>query len=409
MKNLFKLLLFCALFVACSEDDSSGVGLPGGPTELDLDGETPISTDTDNDGVIDSLDSCPNEAGVASNDGCPEASIVTTYSATQNLKDVATFPVGMIVSASGTDGVTTSDFTDILTVEYNSITAENDMKPSAMFLGPDPADYDWTNGDAIVAYAKANNLRVHGHTLAWHSQQPGWFATYPGTDAEFETAVMDYITATVSHFAEEKLPGGESVVASWDVLNETFEAQTSSNVLYTRIPDVRAKVFIAARAGDPDVKLFYNDFNLSSSGTKRQQVLNMVEDFQTRTVPVPIDGIGLQMHIQFDWPSTNDMTTAINAYAATGLLIHFSELDIKANPNDDVTELTEARAEQQEAKYKEVVELYSTIPAAQQFGITVWGLRDNRSWLADGDTEWALMYDSNYATKFAHRGFIDGL
>ncbi len=393
IKTSILLIINVLLFSCSSSDDSS-----------------PSVLDSDNDGIINSLDSCPNEAGVAANNGCPEEIVdVFTYNATENLKEVASFPIGMITSATYIDGVTTPAFTTIVSAEYNSLTAENDMKPSSMFGGSDPSSYDWSNGDAIVAYAQTNNIRVHGHTLAWHNQQPAWFDTFSGTDEEFEAAVMKYITATVAHFAEAKLPNGESVVAAWDVLNEAFESQTSTNVLYTRIPDVRAKVFQAAREGDPDVKLFYNDFNLSSSTIKRQQVLDMINDFQTRTVPVPIDGIGLQMHIQFDWPQLSTMTEAVTAYANTGLLIHFSELDIKANPNDDITKLTEARALKQEAKFKEVVELYSTIPAAQQYGITIWGMRDNRSWLFDDNTEWPLLYDSDYNHKIAHRGFVEGL
>src|SRR5690606_14500804 len=102
--------------------------------------------------------------------------------------------IGNIVSAeklasSAADNLL---FKDILLAEHNSITAENDMKPSNMFLGPNEGDYDYSDGDAIVAYAKANNLRVHGHVLVWHSQQPGWFSSFAGTDEEFEEAILTY-------------------------------------------------------------------------------------------------------------------------------------------------------------------------------------------------------------------------
>ncbi|WP_338357399.1 endo-1,4-beta-xylanase, partial [Yeosuana marina] len=102
------------------------------------------------------------------------------------LKEAASFPIGNIVSASRLSG-SDSDFRALLNKEFNSITAENDMKMASMFTGPDT--YDFSKGDAIVAYAKANGFRVHGHTLVWHGSIPNWLQNYTGSDAEFEAQV----------------------------------------------------------------------------------------------------------------------------------------------------------------------------------------------------------------------------
>lgn len=56
------------------------------------------------------------------------------------LKEVATFPVGNIVSASRLSG-SDVNFTTLLNKEFNSITAENDMKMGAMFTGPNTYDF----------------------------------------------------------------------------------------------------------------------------------------------------------------------------------------------------------------------------------------------------------------------------
>ena len=58
-----------------------------------------------------------------------------------------------------------------------------------------------------------------------------------------------------------------------------------------------------------------------------------------------------------------------------------------------------------------VVEIYNTIPAEQQFGITVWGLKDDQSWLINffGNPDWPLLFDENYERKLAHQGFLNGL
>ncbi|MFA0964983.1 endo-1,4-beta-xylanase [Roseivirga sp. BDSF3-8] len=335
-----------------------------------------------------------------------------TYVPTESLKDIASYPVGMIVSASKLGGTSSSNLTfkEILEDDYNSITAENDMKMANIFRGP--GNYDFSDGDAIVAYAKANGMRVHGHTLVWHSSIPGWLNSFSGTDEEFTQLIEDYVKATVAHFAEEKMMvNGEevSVVAGWDVVNEVFEGNDLRNTLFLQRMgyDYVSKLYTWAREADPDVKLFYNDYNVASNESKRNAIITMVRDFQTDGVP--IDGIGFQMHINHDWPPRADIAEAVQEATATGLLIHFSELDIRVNYNDDISELTEERAASQEAKYKEVAEEYANVPANQQYGITIWGMRDQDSWMYDGGTEWPLMYDNDFDYKIAHRGFAEGL
>ena len=94
-----------------------------------------------------------------------------------------------------------------------------------------------------------------------------------------------------------------------------------------------------------------------------------------------------------------------------GLKLHFAELDIRANPNNDQTALTGSRADAQKAKYKEVVQIYNSIPLDNKYALTVWGLRDNESWLLDfwGHTDWPLMFDDDYNKKPSYDGFIEGL
>ena len=372
-RKILSILIIVLLFLGCSSDSPSSGGVTvGGPTGGGDDGGGGGST--------------------------------TFY-----LQDFADFPMGNIVSANGLASTSSANNTmkEILSNEYNSITAENDMKPNNMFTGPDPEDYDWSDGDAIVAYAKANGFRVHGHVLAWHSQQPGWFNTFSGTDEQFETAVMDYITATVAHFAEEKDSNGNSIVASWDVYNEAFETDAQTNVLMTKIDDVIAKCFLAARAGDPDVKLFYNDFNVAGDVDKRNNILAMAADFQSRNIP--IDGIGMQMHLNHNWP-TDDLPLAIQQIANTGLLVHASELDVKANYGNDVTTLTATRAQEQANQYQNASYYYTTlVPADQQHGITIWGFRDQDSWLYDGGGDWPLLYNNDFSRKSAYNSFTEGL
>lgn len=325
----------------------------------------------------------------------------------KTLKETASFPIGMIVSANKLNG-SNNNFTTLLNKEFNSVTAENDMKMGAIFTGPNT--YDFSKGDAIVAYAKANGMRVHGHALVWHSSIPTWLKNFAGTDAEFEAQVKGYIKATVAHFALEKTTSGKSVVESWDVVNEAFTDGAYAGPFYTRIPNYLSKCYTWAREADANVKLFYNDYNLEIQESKVTEVINMVNSFKANSTP--IDGIGLQMHV--DYATTNMATLATNltTLQSTGLLIHFSELDMTVNKDKVLTALSQDRAIAQKAKYKEIAVLYKTIPVSQRFGISFWGLRDTDSWLLsfhNNPNEWPLLFDANYGYKAAYNGFLEGL
>ena len=118
------------------------------------------------------------------------------------------------------------------------------------------------------------------------------------------------------------------------------------------------------------------------------------------------------MHINYLQPDLSTIGSNLTALVNTGLLIHFSEIDMTVNKDKTLSELTIERAQEQQARYKDIVSLYNTIPTTQKFGITLWGLRDNDSWLLNflnNQNEWPLLFNSDYEYKLAHKGFIEGL
>jgi endo-1,4-beta-xylanase len=271
---------------------------------------------------------------------------------------------------------------------------------------PTKGNYDWSKSDAIVDYAIANGINVHGHALVWHNSVPDWLKNYTGTNAEFEQEVKDYITAVLTRY--------KGKVASWDVVNEAINdagGTLRQTVFSEKMGDnYVAKCFQFAREADPDVLLFYNDYSVTTNVTKQTAIFKLIDDMKTNNVPV--DGIGFQMHIQYNSPSVNQMKTAVNKALDRGLKLHFSELDVRVNPDKDITTLTEERAIAQKNKIKEVVAVYNAIPQANKYAISVWGMKDNESWLLpfyDNYNEWPLLYDSNFEIKKAHTGFLEGL
>lgn len=340
----------------------------------------------------------------------PLANQSLTYIPDEALKNKASYPIGNVVSAYKLHN--NSSFTNTLINDFNSITAENDMKMANIFKGPD--NYDFSDGDAIIDFAKQNGFRVFGHALIWHNAIPQWLASFSGTDQEFEHLIKNYIQATVSHFAAEtiSIDGKQTpVVAGWDVVNEAFTNQAEQAIFRQRLgPDYVAKCFQWAREADDQVLLFYNDYNMEYNANKTQQVVSMIHDFNQRNIA--IDGVGFQMHIDYLSLSTSTLQAHVNAFVSLGVLIHFSEVDMTVNRDKGLTSLTYDRASEQELKFKEIAQVYATIPSEQQFGITFWGMRDNDSWLRnfyDNPYEYPLLFNDNYEPKIAHRGFAEGL
>lgn len=319
----------------------------------------------------------------------------------EGLKGAATtFSVGMITRSPWINGG--GQHTQSLIADFNSLTSEYEMKMNVMY--PSEGNYNFSAADAIVGFAQANDMDVHGHALIWHNATPSWVENFTGTDAEFEAMVEDYITTTVQRYSGS--------VRSWDVVNEAIEDGSNTlrnSVFRQRMGDNYVqKCFQFARNADPNVLLFYNDYNIAADSGKRAAIFSLVDSLGDL-----IDGVGAQMHISIDGPAASEIQAVANGTVSRGLKLHFSELDIRTNPEGDanVSSLSNSKAEAQKAKFEEVVNIYNAIPLDNKFALTVWGLRDSESWLLDfwGVPDWPLMFDDSYNPKPAYQGFLDGL
>lgn len=318
----------------------------------------------------------------------------------RGLKDAAPYPVGVALQASRLESVPRNGLVEKV---FSSVTAEYEMKMEPLSTGP--GQYAWDAVDRLVDYAEARNMQVHGHTLVWHQTTPAWLENFAGDDAAFEEAVRVYITDVVTRYRGR--------VISWDVVNEAFEDGTGAlrNSAFRRRmgDDYLERVFQMARDADPSVLLFYNDYGSIWDEAKKTAILDMVDRFQTNDVP--LDGVGLQMHVTYNSPPLENITDMMNELVRRGLKIHMSELDIRANPDGDLTTLTAARSEAQKARVKAIVGAFNDLPEANRFAITLWGLLDPDSWLIEfwGNPEWPLLFDSQFRPKPAYFGFLEAL
>ena len=86
---------------------------------------------------------------------------------TDGLKDAYKdyFMVGVAVNNRN---VTDAGQIALIKREFNSITAENAMKPQP--TEPRKGEFHWEDADRIADFCRRNGIKLRGHTLMWHSQ-----------------------------------------------------------------------------------------------------------------------------------------------------------------------------------------------------------------------------------------------
>ncbi|WP_202845668.1 endo-1,4-beta-xylanase [Luteimonas saliphila] len=249
---------------------------------------------------------------------------------TATLKDAYTdaFLIGTAVNdeiVSGRDARAQA----LVPLHFNSITAENVMK--AEVLHPEPGKWDFSGADAFVEFGRKQEMFLVGHTLVWHNQTPAWFFQgddgAPADPATMRERMREYIHVVAGRYAGK--------VQAWDVVNEVMgEDGKYRDTQWTRAygGDGDALVrdaFRFASEAAPDAALYYNDFN-AWRPEKRDGIVRMVRMLQA--AGIRIDGIGIQGHWGLNYPSTAHIEAAIDAYAALGVKVMVTELDVDVLP-----------------------------------------------------------------------------
>jgi len=216
--------------------------------------------------------------------------------------------------------------------------------------------------------------------------------------------LQDHITTVVKRY--------NSTPICWDVVNEAVadsgSALYKNNIWYPDIPDYVDFAFQTAKAANPTVKLFYNDYNIASSTGFSQQksdkVYNMIKSMKQRGIP--IDGIGLQLHVDITYNLFPGIIQNIQRYAALGLEVHFTELDVGCVSYGQTCPSWDAQKEQTQASiYSSLLNVCSSQAACTSF--ETWGFTDKYSWL--GANDHPLPFDANYNKKPAYNSLLQGL
>ena len=320
------------------------------------------------------------------------------------------FSIGVAVNQRN---VSNPDQIALIKKEFNSITAENDMKPGE--IHPKEGVWNWERADKIANFCRENGIKLRGHCLCWHSQFADWMFTdskgKPVKKEVFYERLREHIHTVVNRYKD--------IVYAWDVVNEAMADDGRSWPGREQSPyrqsrhfqlcgdEFIAKAFQFAREADPNALLFYNDYSCVDEG-KRERIYNMVK--KMKDAGVPIDGIGMQGHYNIYFPSEEQLEKAIVRFKELVNHIHITELDLRMNqemggqlqgfsrgeakpiPAYMNTLQTDqyARLFKVFRKHKDVIDC-----------VTFWNLGDRDSWL--GVNNHPLPFDENYRPKACYR------
>ena len=299
----------------------------------------------------------------------------------------------------------------IIKKDFNSITAENDMKPQP--TEPAYGQFNWENADKIANFCRSNGIKLRGHCLMWHAQIGEWMYK----DEKGDLVSKEKLFQNMKHHITAIVERYKDVVYAWDVVNEAISdggwqggrrgmgehpSPYRNSPLYQIAGDeFIKKAFIYAREADPNVLLFYNDYNAADPG-KRDRIYNMVKSMKEEGVP--IDGIGMQGHYNVYGPSMEDVDAALTKYSTIVKHIHITELDIRANQEmggqlnfsrdgGNISQVVKTLQEDQYARLFKVLRKHKDVVD----NVTFWNLSDRDSWL--GARNYPLPYDENNKAK----------
>jgi len=344
--------------------------------------------------------------------GCKKTAGLTVNTSTAALKSTAPFPMGSAVISTDIQG--NAYYSGTLLTQYSSMTADYEMKFN--IVEPEQGIFNYTLGDYITGFAAQHHIRMHGHNLIWFSALPDWVTTFQGDSLAWENLFKTHIQSEATHYKGQ--------VASWDVVNEALRDDNGSlrnlditpgdgtgSIWRQHLgPDYVARAFIYAHEADPNALLFYNDYGQEYNTLKLDSMVAMINSLKSRGIP--ISGVGIQLHTTI-YTDTAGISAGLKALAATGLLVHISELDIQVNTSNLPNLVyTTALQQQQAAMYQFVAESYrANVPPAQRYGITTWEFCDADSWIVTylDRRDWPLPFDSLYHKKPAYFGLMKGL
>ncbi|MEC4806201.1 MAG: endo-1,4-beta-xylanase [Jaaginema sp. PMC 1079.18] len=295
-----------------------------------------------------------------------------------------------------------SAYRQVLGREFNQIMPENTMKFQS--LQPERDRFNFKGADEIVAFANEHNMRMFGHTLVWQRGLADWLKAGDWTREELLDILRNHIQTVVSRYRGR--------VYAWDVVNEALDTDSSlRELIWSRGigPEYIELSYRWTKAADPNAKLFYNEYDPggwgAKSGQKVDALYRLLADLKERDVP--LDGVGLQMHLRLDdAPTYEGLKQNLERLAQLNLQIQITETDVRIGYSN---EPSPEQLQQQGEIYSDLIRACLDVP--QCTGFWFWGFSDRYTWVSSfmGQSGAPLIFDEYYRPKPAYDAVAQAL
>ena len=293
-------------------------------------------------------------------------------------------------------------YADILTSQFDFVLVDN--TPNWYFtdggLRPSRTTYNWKQMDQVMNFAEKNKMPAQAHHYVWGEEKwlPNWLKEGNYSQQELMDILREHIMTVGKRY--------EGRISEWTVVNEPF---TRAQHLYdlndwwadhTGGQNYIDQSFIWARQADPKSKLILNDFNNEAINDTSNSMYEYVKGALARGVPV--DGIGMQMHIDGTHPPVKDeVISNMKRFADLGLEVYVTEFDMNMN---DVKASPADKNLIQENVYYEMMRACIESKVCHSFAYL--GITDKETWYNHIGLEdpRPLMFDKKYRPKPAFYG-----
>lgn len=267
-------------------------------------------------------------------------------------------------SASPSD---VKQYKELFLKNFNSAVTENAVKWPSMERRKGEVNY--ANVDAILKWTDENNLPLRGHNIFWgiHEFVQPWVKALSNEELE----------STLKNRAETLTTRYKGRFHEYDLNNEMIHGNYYEEKLGS---DITKKMAQWAKNGDPDCKLFVNDYDITT-GIMLPQYMAHIRLLLKQGVPIA--GIGVQGHLHAETFDRAQLKNALDSLAKFHLPIRITEFNMPGQRskyyNDPKMVMT---PEEQELAAKEMTDFYRICfahPAVE--GIIMWGFWEGVNWI----------------------------
>jgi endo-1,4-beta-xylanase len=324
------------------------------------------------------------------------------------------FDIGAAVSRASVD--VSSQTAQLLMKHFTVLVAENDQKMET--VQPAEGKFNWEPAETIINFGEMTGMRLRWYPLVMHTQNPPWL--FQDKNNPSQTASKDLMNQRLKTYIQTIMRRYRGRIESYDVVSDALSDKAglrtgAEGSKWHEIlgPEYIDNAFRWAREADPKAQLVINDYGLESDSRKRQEMYNLVKGMKQRGVP--IDAVGIQMHIDIKSPSVQEIRETIELFASLGVKVMVSQMDVSiyTSAAEAKKPVSDAILLEQAQRYKDIFAMLREQAQKKNLAdmVVLWGTTDNTSWKNDypvqGRADAPLLFDGRLQSKPAFWGLVD--